>query len=63
MSMDLRDALRHGADCPAPDVMIEAMEHGGAGREMIAPHVEKCPACQTELAMFRGFDNSEVRAD
>jgi hypothetical protein len=63
MSMDLREALRHGEDCPAPQVMIEAMEHGGAGRELIAPHVEKCPACQTELAMFRGFETSEVRSD
>jgi hypothetical protein len=63
MSQNMREALRHGDDCPTVEILIEAMEHGAAGRPAIASHVEKCPACQTELAMFRGFEAGKVRAD
>ena len=63
MSEVFRRALRHGEDCPPPEAMIEAMEHGAAGHEEIPAHVKRCPACQTELALFRGFEAGEVKAD
>jgi len=48
-------------------VLIETMEHGadvpGTDRTKIAAHVEKCPVCQTELSLYRGFEAGEVQAD
>lgn len=62
MSGNFRDALRHGEDCPATEVMLEAMEHGAGANQAIAAHVKQCPSCQTELALFRSFESGEVEA-
>jgi hypothetical protein len=62
MSEAFREALRHGEDCPELDVMLQAMEPGGSGNDRISAHLEKCPSCQTELALFRTFEAGDVDA-
>ncbi|MDQ1474420.1 MAG: hypothetical protein QOJ99_5900 [Bryobacterales bacterium] len=59
----LRNVLSHGEDCPAPEVMIEAMAHGAPKHDEISSHVAGCPPCQTELALFRSFEAADFKPD
>ena len=64
MNDEFRKALQHGPDCPPAETLIGVMEHGDPGdRAGINQHLHSCPACQTELAMYRGFEAGEVSAD
>ena len=69
MNNGFRQALRHDGDCPPPEELIEAVEHSatssgqGLGHEAIVAHAKTCPACQTELALFREFETGAVKPD
>ena len=63
MSDVVRQAIQHGADCPPLEVLIEAMQNPAPGSEAIAEHTNICPACQTELTLFREFELAEAKPD
>jgi hypothetical protein len=62
MNESLREALRRGPDCPELDVLFSlTREAPASGRVELEKHVENCPACQTELALYREFVAPEMR--
>src|SRR5215469_1052304 len=64
MTDPLRRALRHGPDCPSAESLIDVIEHGAPGdRSVIESHLQSCPACQAELALYRGFQAANVQPD
>lgn len=56
MSELLKQALKRGPECPAPEVLIEALESPNNAAE-VRKHVAGCPACQAEVALFQGFES------
>lgn len=59
-----RKALEHGADCPPVETLLEMIEHGASGdRAGVENHLRFCPACQTEVSLYRTFEAGAVRAD
>ena len=65
MNKDLRGALERGPQCPHPEALLAIMdrEPQDAERRRMEAHVEECTACQSEIALFRGFMNAEVRPE
>jgi hypothetical protein len=62
MNGSFREALRRGPDCPELDVLFSlAGEAPAASRVELERHVESCPACQSELSLYREFVAPEMR--
>jgi hypothetical protein len=61
----LSSALQPSADCPSLDELGRFADGAltPAERARRAPHIERCHACQAELAMLQAFADAEIRAD
>ncbi len=55
MSELLKQALKRGPECPALEVLIAALENPNT-ETGVRKHVSACPACQSEVALFQGFE-------
>ena len=61
----MRQAYAGGADCPPPEVFLEAewsaLDTGA--RQAIERHLASCAACRAEQAMAQAFDAEETDAE
>ena len=57
----LRAALSGGGECPPVEQLEQLLGGAAPAHPDLAPHVEACPHCQTELSLLREFQSGAVR--
>src|SRR3954452_11398152 len=54
----MKELFQRGSDCPELDELLSA-----APTTAVNEHLTRCPACQTEVALFGSFQDAQVTPD